>query len=671
MKYLVFRVVCHAKRVLFKAAPREVNIVKPTDTPGLHQGIISRRQILHMCVLFVGLMIFGAAPLHAQGTIPQATEQATVSPYLSAELAESGGDVPILILLKDQPDLDLLETAAISASATAGTSAEERRVARATYLYQQLTAHAQSSQAELRAWLDSQGIAYRPYYIINMIRVQGDAALVDALRHHPDVARLDADPVVDARHELAVPSPGWAQVLDLPEATASPNTLAVLNSLAATRAPEVWALGYRGQGITVASQDTGVKWDHPALRSRYRGVEDDEVDHIYNWLDAIAPSAGDPCSGTDAPCDDQGHGTHTVGTMVGEAAGTTYGMAPDAQWMGCRNMRRGLGSPDTYTACFEFFLAPYPPDGDPFTEGRPELAPDIINNSWGCPPSEGCNVDSLRQVVETVRAAGIMVVASAGNGGAAGCSTVVDPIAIYDATFSVGAFDVDKGELAGFSSRGPVTIDGSKRLKPDLTAPGVNILSTARSGGYTTLSGTSMASPHVAGAVALLWSAAPWLVGNPDLTEQVLLKSGVPVLDNRCGDVSEQVSPNPAFGYGRLDIAAAVQMAQQPWEITVNVTNSLGSPLSGAEVTLLDERTGYTYTATTDMQGTVHITPTLAGGYTLQVRYDRGEPVETENIQLTNDAGGSGPRIKQLNVLYIEPDQPLPNTHFLPSISAD
>jgi serine protease AprX len=638
--------------------------------PGVHQGCISRRQILHVWVLFVGLMVFSAAPLHAQGTLPQATEQATVSPYLRAELAESRGDVPILILLKDQPDLGLLEASATSASATAGNSAEERRAARATYLYQQLTAYAQSSQAELRAWLDSQGIAYRPYYIINMIRVRGDTVLVDALRQHPDVARLDADPVVDARHELAAPTASWAQVLDLPEATASPNTPTVLTSLTATRAPEVWALGYRGQGITVASQDTGVKWDHPALRSRYRGVEDDEVDHTYNWLDAIAPSAGDPCSGTDAPCDDQGHGTHTVGTMVGEAAGTTYGMAPDAQWMGCRNMRKGLGSPDTYTACFEFFLAPYPPGGDPFTEGRPELAPDIINNSWGCPPTEGCNVDSLRQVVETVRAAGIMVVASAGNGGAAGCSTVVDPIAIYDATFSVGAHDAN-GNLAGFSSRGPVTIDGSKRLKPDLTAPGVNVLSTSRSGGYTTLSGTSMASPHVAGAVALLWSATPWLVGNPDLTEQVLLKSSVPVLDNRCGDGSEQVSPNPAFGYGRLDIAAAVQMAQQPWEISVSVTSTLGLPLSGAEVTLLDERTGYTKTATTDIQGTAHITPTLAGAYTLQVRHGLGEPVETENIKLNSDGGASGPRIKQISVLYIEPDQPLPNTHFLPSISAD
>src|SRR5262249_22704433 len=162
--------------------------------------------------------------------------------------------------------------------------------------------------------------------------------------------------------------------------------------------------------------DTGVQWDHPALRAQYRGVKGNTVDHTYNWLDAIPDNGSpDPCEGSIAPCDDYGHGTHTVGTMVGESSDITYGVAPGAQWMVCRNMRHGVGSPESYTTCFEFFMAPYPPNGDPFRDGKPELAPDIINNSWGCPPSEGCNKDSLRQVVETVRAAGLMVVASAGN----------------------------------------------------------------------------------------------------------------------------------------------------------------------------------------------------------------------------------------------------------------
>jgi subtilisin family serine protease len=351
--------------------------------------------------------------------------------------------------------------------------------------------------------------------------------------------------------------------------------------------------------------------------------------------------------------------------MVGASDVITYGVAPGAQWMGCRNMRSGVGTPETYTTCFEFFLAPYPPGGDPFTDGRPELAPHIINNSWGCPPSEGCNKDSLRQVVETVRAAGIMVVASAGNNGASGCSSVVDPIAIYDATFSVGAHD-SGGNIASFSSKGPVTVDGSGRLKPDLTAPGVGVLSTYRFGGTTTLSGTSMAAPHVAGAVALLWSAAPYLVGEIDLTEQVLLKSAISASSMVCSDGAEMVSPNPAFGYGRLDVAAAVEMAMQPWSVTVTVTDSVGLPVAGAELTWIDVRTGYTQSVTTDAAGTATIINTFEGEYTLQVR-GSGGTVQIDPITL-EDEGTGGNLAVHLDVLYDQTVTPTPSRHYLPGI---
>src|SRR5690606_7574488 len=240
------------------------------------------------------------------------------------------------------------------------------------------------------------------------------------------------------------------------------------------------------------------------------------------------------------PCDDDlftNHGTHTLGTVAGDATGmgdTVIGMAPDAKWIACRNMRDGFGTPASYTACFEFFLAPYPQGGDPMTDGKPELAPHVINNSWGCPPSEGCDATSLRQVVETMRAAGIYVVASAGNSGSFGCGTVNSPIALHDAVTSVGAHG-STGALAGFSSRGPVTVDGSLRPKPDLTAPGVSVRSLGRNDNINAyLSGTSMASPHVAGAVALLWSAVPTLTNQVDLTEQILLKSAIPVSDTVC-----------------------------------------------------------------------------------------------------------------------------------------
>jgi subtilisin family serine protease len=519
--------------------------------------------------------------------------------------------------------------------------------------------------------LDAQGIPYRAYYIINMIRVTGDANLVEALRRHPDVARLDANPEINVLHGIdapampTTPTISWAQVLNLPELPASPN---VPYGIAATRAPEVWALGYRGQGITVAGQDTGVDWEHPALRSHYRGVQGTAVDHTYNWLDGVTPGGSpDPCAGIVSPCDDHGHGTHTLGTMVGSTNALTVGVAPDAQWMGCRNMRNGVGTPESYTACFEFFLAPYPPSGDPLTDGRPDLAPHIINNSWGCPPSEGCNKDSLRQVVETVRAAGLMVVASAGNGGGASCASVVDPIAIYDATFTVGAHGED-GLLAGFSRRGPVTVDGSGRLKPDLTAPGVEVESTYRFGHYTSLSGTSMAAPHVAGAVALVWSAAPWLVGNPDLTEQVLLKSATPVYDNQCAG-GEPVSPNPVYGYGRLDVAAAVDMALRPWDVTVTVTDSAGLPVVGAAVTWIDARTGYTYTATTGVEGRALITLLLRGEYTVNVR-SAEETIEAAGIQLVG-SNVTGSRAANLfSFTYLAAASTNKYHYYLPRVAA-
>jgi len=255
-----------------------------------------------------------------------------------------------------------------------------------------------------------------------------------------------------------------------------------------------------------------------------------------------------------------------MGTMVGDdGAGHQIGVAPGARWIGCRNMDVGFGTPARYAECFEFFLAPYPVGGDPFTQGMPALAPHVINNSWGCPPEEGCDaaaIEMLRQVVAAVRAAGIVVVGSAGNDGYQGCSSVRQPIGMYDEVLTVGATD-SADVLAGFSSRGPVTVDGSGRLKPDLTAPGVNVRSAVKGNTYATMSGTSMASPHVAGVVALLWSAAPHLVGDVDATEGLLLASARPRLSNACSSPAEG-RPNNLYGWGVVDAEAALRLALPP-----------------------------------------------------------------------------------------------------------
>jgi subtilisin family serine protease len=268
-----------------------------------------------------------------------------------------------------------------------------------------------------------------------------------------------------------------------------------------------------------------------------------------------------------------------MGTIAGDDGGSNQiGVAPGARWIGCRNMEERWGTPATYAECFEFFLAPYPLGGDPFTDGVPALAPHVINNSWTCPATEGCDWSTLQAIVENVRAAGIVVVASAGNDGYGGCSTVQDPIAIYDAAFTVGATGSGDG-IAGFSGRGPVAADGSNRLKPDVVAPGVNVRSCVPGTGYGTKGGTSMAAPHVAGTVALLWSAAPHLVGNVGATEQLIAQTARPrTTAEGCGGDGTGDVPNNVYGWGIVDALAAVEDGLPAAEIEKQATFAPGIP---------------------------------------------------------------------------------------------
>jgi serine protease AprX len=325
---------------------------------------------------------------------------------------------------------------------------------------------------------------------------------------------------------------------------------------------QVWDLGFKGQNVLIAGQDTGYQWDHISLKDKYAGWNGITVDHNYYWHDAITnPNVNcQDAQNNPASCDDNGHGTHTMGTMVGDdGAGNQIGVAPDAKWMGCRNMDQGNGTPTTYTSCFQFFLEPTDLNG-----ANPDVtkAPHIINNSWGCPSVEGCTQpDALESIVNNVVNAGILVVAAAGNSGS-GCGSINTPIAIYDQSLTIGS-TTSSDTISSFSSRGAVTIDGSNRIKPDMAAPGSSIRSAQLNGGYTNLSGTSMASPHVAGVAALLISANPTLAGNPELLTQILLdSSAIKTSTQTCNGVPGSQSPNNTFGWGRLDALAAVNLAR-------------------------------------------------------------------------------------------------------------
>lgn len=376
---------------------------------------------------------------------------------------------------------------------------DERR----SQVYAALVAQANQSQRDLRATLDRLGIAYTPYYLVNGLEVRGGLPLRIWLSLRDDVANVMPSPVLrpTERH--------FPEIID---GDANTPTTPAWN-LTTIGADRVWAeFGARGEGIVIGQSDSGVQADHPELAAGYRGAT---TGSDYNWYD---PWYGDPI-----PYDLSGHGTHTLGTV----AGANVGVAPDATWFACANLVRNLGSPAKYLDCLQFMLAPFPIGGDPFTDGDPSRAADVLNNSWGCPPDvEGCDPTSLEQAVAALRTAGIFVVASAGNDGPA-CSTVDAPIALYDQSLSVGAIDAARN-LAYFSSVGPVTADGSGRTKPDLVAPGVEVLSAFPGSTYARLDGTSMAGPHVAGVVALMWSANPALIGDIDRTEAILLDTAQP-----------------------------------------------------------------------------------------------------------------------------------------------
>ena len=434
------------------------------------------------------------------------------------------------------------------------------KLSRGEIVYRTLFETARETQRPIIAELEARGIEYQSFYLVNAILVKGDRTVAQMLAARPDVRRIDGNPVM--RQEL--PRPHAPEALDWnpPDWSllTAPAILAAEPGISYVRAPQVWNLGYTGQGIVVGGADTGYRWTHLALKNAYRGWNGTTASHDYNWHDSVHSGGGVCGANAAAPCDDQGHGTHTMGTAVGADGANQVGMAPGARWIGCRNMNQGAGTPATYLECMEWFLAPYPVGGTT-AQGDPSKAPHVTVNSWGCTTGEGCTTPNiLLTAVTNTRAAGIVMEVSAGNSGS-GCSTVSDPPSFYDPSFTTGALNTGSDTVASFSSRGPVTRDGSNRIKPDIMAPGTSTRSAYRTSdtAYSSLSGTSMAGPHVAGGIALLLSAFPSLAGNVDAIESRLTSSAKPITlsTTTCSSPAGAV-PNNVYGHGRLDMGCAI-----------------------------------------------------------------------------------------------------------------
>ncbi|ABY35841.1 MAG TPA: peptidase S8 [Chloroflexus aurantiacus] len=476
------------------------------------------------------------APPHVPVPLPQQRER--VDPDLQAALRD--GKTRFLVFFADRPDLG---------PAFLIRDWEER----GEYVYRTLTTHAERSQRAVRAMLDTAGVRYQPLWIVNALLVEGDATLANALAAHTDVALLMAD------HQLQMSPPATTTAVSC---SATSNN--VCWNIARIGADRVWReFGVTGSGITVANIDSGVQYTHPALVNQYRGnLGSNTFDHNYNWFD--------PVGNQPAPVDAGTHGTHVMGTMVANPPGEpAMGVAPGARWIAARACSSVTCNDSDIIAAAQWMLAPTDLAGN---NPRPSLRPHILNNSWSF-DSGGNPVYS--GYTTAWQAAGIFVVFAAGNisSNFTTCSSVASP-GDYSNVVAVGA--TDQNDLLSYFSRIGPTTDG--RIKPDLVAPGQGIVSTVTStitdaNTFGALSGTSMAAPHVAGAVALLWSAKPQLIGDYDATYALLTGTALPLTgDSRYMGANHSACrpdtvPNNIYGYGRLDIFNAVAAARVtvPW----------------------------------------------------------------------------------------------------------
>jgi subtilisin family serine protease len=503
----------------------------------------------------------------------QAPAAGKIDPAVIAAIGglQPGGRITVIVKLKDRVDLSVFF----------GKIKNERL----RNVIQALRARAGLSQVFINALLrvrQVQGKVARfvPLWVLNAVSVTAVPDVLYELAALPEVASIDPD-AIDAVPNSAPPA-------GLPEA-----------NVAAINAPALWALGYSGQGVVVANLDSGVDVSHPDLMARWRGGTN-------SWYD---PYNQHP----NTPVDLTGHGTWTMGVMVGgDASGPSIGVAPGAQWVAARIFNdKGQATATAIHQAFQWLLDP---DGNPDTAD----APDVVNNSWSF-GGPGCNLE-FQSDLQALRAAGILPVFAAGNYGP-GPSTSTSP-SNYAEAFAVGATD-NNYQIYAYSSRGPSACGEPSGIYPELVAPAVNVGTTDLYGFYYQASGTSMSAPHAAGALALLLSAFPDL--SAEEQSAALLGSAADL---------GVAGPDNDFGHGSVDAYAAFNCIQAgtctpppPQPLTLECASAagqLGSPYTsslsaaggtapyGFTITAGGLPPGLTLNSST---GTITGTPTATGTY--------------------------------------------------------
>lgn len=469
--------------------------------------------------------------------IPAFTIAGIISPQLHAQIEKSNseGTYKVILTMADQADIYALDYQLIS---------EKSTLARRNYqVITTLQEKATQTQPPVLAMIDDLSAKgeiknVKTLWLANFIFFDGTAKAITALAMMDDVGTINVDYPVELIEPIENPKP------------AEPDILAkgIEQGLIAIHAPETWALGYTGLGRVVSNLDTGVDGTHPALADRFRGDVDEDGDVDESWYDPYDTN-------WDFPQDSGTHGTHTMGTICGRsAAGDTIGVAIDALWIATAPVDR-----DTIERTISDILLSFQwiadPDGDPLTQDNP----DACGNSWGIPDGIGypdCDT-TFWVAIDNCEAAGTVVIFSAGNEGSNGLRSPADRATTYYNCFSVGSIDANDPSypISYFSALGPTECaTGDLAIKPEVVAPGSNVRSSIPGGGYGTKSGTSMASPHVTGAVAVIRQANPNLDANT--IKEILMATAIDL------PLASPDGEENTFGHGLINLYQAVLFAQ-------------------------------------------------------------------------------------------------------------
>lgn len=573
--------------------------------------MVHRNRWLNLALVLA--LMLGMVPFGGPVVMAAPPNQIEIEPELEAQM-RADGSTGYLIYFREKADLS--------------PAYEMDWEARGQFVMQALQETAERSQREVRAYLDAQKAEYQVFWIDNVIVVRESG-------HNTFSALTTEFPEIEALRARRQP------MLHEPEDISSIlATLAVEPNLSHVNADDVWGMGYAGQDIVVANIDTGVRYTHDALVNQYRGnLGGGNFDHNYNWWD--------PYDGTTTPNDFHDHGSHTMGTMVGDDGGANQiGMAPQATWIACQSFEGGSSDVDaSLLECGQFMAAPWDLTG---ANPNADLRPHVVNNSWGdC----GQTYDPWYEgVLSAWHAAGIYPVFS--NGNASNCSyssppglnTVGNPARSGNVT-GVGSTGNSNGAYATHSNWGPTdnldTINprGYANLKPQVLAPGTNrsAYGTSTDSTYGGMTGTSMSAPHVAGLVALMWSAAPCLIGDYATTETIIEETATPIpYASGNGDEGPGNVPNHATGWGEINAQAAVEAALQVCGdsiLTGTVTDAATTaPLQGARI----EASNATETrvTTTDANG-LYTMSLFSDTYTVTASLFGYQPSTTSGVELT------------------------------------